>query len=406
MNTRRSDRDLLDSFASERCEGSFAELVARHYGLVFGVALRKCKRRDWAEDITQEVFILLARKGQNGLCIRSSLASWLYRATLNLTAHRVRKERRYEFRVEKLQKEQTAHSPFAPRDERLVDALEQALLSLNADERGIVLGHFCEGKTYVELGMELGKGADACRKQCTRALNKLTEWLASRGYNVPRSGIGVVIASALGFKAGDATAIAGTTSNALAVASGSSLRTASGLLLTNAAAILIGAAFPFLIAWPSVASRFASPRTPVIPTPGTVASSSSKVALPAENEGASLDLEWLARALQAGEQRETVPESTRLQVLMQELDETQIATLASIFEQHGYRRWDQLLMRWGALNPEAAVEFVRFEETVRGLTLEEIRFGRAMETIPTRLSNGYSRATRSVCWLSKTRSPR
>lgn len=68
-------------------EGSFAELVAQHQDLVFGVALRVTADRAAAEDIAQEAFVRAYRalKRYPGSRIEQmSLRPWLARISLNL----------------------------------------------------------------------------------------------------------------------------------------------------------------------------------------------------------------------------------------------------------------------------------------------------------------------------------
>jgi DNA-directed RNA polymerase specialized sigma24 family protein len=56
------DRELLESWAKQRSEPAFAELVQRHLPWVWSAALRQAGDRQLAEDVTQAVFALLARK--------------------------------------------------------------------------------------------------------------------------------------------------------------------------------------------------------------------------------------------------------------------------------------------------------------------------------------------------------
>jgi DNA-directed RNA polymerase specialized sigma24 family protein len=70
-----ADADLLRAFVREGSESAFRSLTERHVDLVFGTALRRTGHREAAQEITQNVFIALARKAA-WLQVRRSLAGW------------------------------------------------------------------------------------------------------------------------------------------------------------------------------------------------------------------------------------------------------------------------------------------------------------------------------------------
>ncbi|MCW5559434.1 MAG: sigma-70 family RNA polymerase sigma factor, partial [Verrucomicrobiae bacterium] len=71
-----TDAQLLREYAGSGSEAAFAELVSRYAGLVHAAALRQTGNPDWAEDVTQAVFVLLARKA-GALSPDIVLAGWL-----------------------------------------------------------------------------------------------------------------------------------------------------------------------------------------------------------------------------------------------------------------------------------------------------------------------------------------
>src|ERR1700677_641163 len=88
-----SEKEVIEIFRESRSEEAFAELVRRYAGLVYAVAKRRLANSALAEDITQIVFIRLAKafpKVRN----HAELAAWLHRTTVNVTIDTWRSESR------------------------------------------------------------------------------------------------------------------------------------------------------------------------------------------------------------------------------------------------------------------------------------------------------------------------
>ena len=81
MDDRSQDVDLLQAFARRSDQPAFASLVRRHLDLVYATALRKVGDSGAAEEITQDVFAVLARNAWR-FAAEDSVAAWLHRTTL------------------------------------------------------------------------------------------------------------------------------------------------------------------------------------------------------------------------------------------------------------------------------------------------------------------------------------
>src|SRR5262245_1705554 len=96
------DMELVREYAQENSDAAFAALVSRHVNLVYSVALRQVGDAHLAEDITQAVFIILARKA-GSLNQKTILPGWLCRTARYASADALKMQRRRQRR------EQEAH---------------------------------------------------------------------------------------------------------------------------------------------------------------------------------------------------------------------------------------------------------------------------------------------------------
>src|SRR4051812_44071000 len=97
-----TDLELLRRYSEDNSDGAFAALVKRHVNLVYSSAYRAVGAPHAAEEVTQAVFIILARKA-GSLRKGTILSGWLYQ-TARLTAANYR---RTESR--RAQREREAH---------------------------------------------------------------------------------------------------------------------------------------------------------------------------------------------------------------------------------------------------------------------------------------------------------
>src|SRR5271157_2620680 len=140
-----ADTELLREYVRQNSDEAFAALVARHVNLVHSAALRKTGNPHAAEEITQVVFILLAKKSA-GLQKGTILSGWLYQAARLTSASFLRTELRRLRREQKAGMESLSNGtePGVWRD--MAPMLEDAMGNLNERERNAIALRFFEGK--------------------------------------------------------------------------------------------------------------------------------------------------------------------------------------------------------------------------------------------------------------------
>jgi len=87
------DQDLIREYARNGAQASFGELVHRHVDLVYSTAFRVLRNAGLAEEVSQGVFVALARNAEK-LRHRAVLAGWLHQTARNFALETVRSEER------------------------------------------------------------------------------------------------------------------------------------------------------------------------------------------------------------------------------------------------------------------------------------------------------------------------
>jgi RNA polymerase sigma factor (sigma-70 family) len=219
MNRMMDDAELLCRYAASRAEDAFAELVRRHVNLVYRAALRQCGGdAHRADDVTQLVFTLLARKAPT-LARHPSLTGWLY-TTTHFTVRDVhRTERRRALREKEalIMQEPAREETTAADWERLRPVLDDAMQKLAERDRIALLRRFFEGRSFAQIAAGLSLTEDAARMRVERALEKLRALLARRGVTSTSAALGLMLTSEAAIAA-PASMAASVTGSALAMA--------------------------------------------------------------------------------------------------------------------------------------------------------------------------------------------
>lgn len=179
----QSDGELLAEFNARRSEPAFAELIQRHGNMVHGVCRRVLADHHEAQDVTQAVFLTLARKGA-ALHQTASIGGWLHtvawRLAKDVQASRFRRQRREERAMHDQPLADTA-----PPDTGLFKAeLDAALNQLPERYRQPLVLFHLEGQSLDEVGTALGLNPNTLRTRLVRARELLRKKLVRRGVTV------------------------------------------------------------------------------------------------------------------------------------------------------------------------------------------------------------------------------
>lgn len=236
------DLSLLREYARTNSEEAFAALVTRYVNLVYSVALRSVGDSHLAEEITQSVFIILARKA-GSLCDQTILPGWLCRTARYASANAQTRQRRRLHREQEAYMQnmltggsETASSQIqAETWNKIAPMLDGALGKLGQKDHDALVLRFFENKNFAEVGAALGASEDAAKMRVNRALEKLRKFFIKRGVTATA----VLIAGAISANSVQAAPVALAKSVAVvAVAKGAAASSSTLTLIKGALKIM------------------------------------------------------------------------------------------------------------------------------------------------------------------------
>jgi uncharacterized protein (TIGR03435 family) len=174
------DMELLREYVSRQSEPAFETLVARYVNLVYSTAVRQMRDPHLAQEITQAVFIILARKAPT-LGPDTIIPSWLHRTTVYAAADCLKSRRR------RAQREQEAHMQSLGETSedstwvQIAPLLDNAIAALGEKDRQALVLRYFQDKSMQEVGALLGASESAAKMRVNRALEKLRRFFLKRG---------------------------------------------------------------------------------------------------------------------------------------------------------------------------------------------------------------------------------
>src|SRR6266850_1853453 len=174
------DMDLVREYALHKSEESFTALVSRHINLVYSVALRQVGNTHQAEEITQTVFVTLARRA--GTLSRGTILSgWLFQTARLTAANFVRTQIRRTRREQEAYMQSRLDESGEDVWQKIGHLLNDAISGLAQKNLDAIVVRFIEGRHLKEVSATLGITGDAAKKRVPGAVEKLRAAFSARG---------------------------------------------------------------------------------------------------------------------------------------------------------------------------------------------------------------------------------
>ena len=274
------DGILLRRYVENGSDEAFAALVARYVNLVYSMAVRQVGNVHEAEEITQAVFIILAKKAAR-LRHERALSSWLFNTTRLTAINFARSEARRHRREQEAYMQRNLDESNEDLWQQMAPMLDAAVAALNEKDRRAIVLRFYEGRNLREVGDALCASEEAAKKRVARGLEKLQKYFSKRGISSTTS----VIAGAMSANSIQLAPVAlAKSATTLALAKGAGAGTAT-LAMTRGtltvaswlkAAVLVGSvtvatvgSITFMSSWFHLKGETFSDKVAEVSLPGT-----------------------------------------------------------------------------------------------------------------------------------------
>jgi RNA polymerase sigma factor (sigma-70 family) len=195
MSPLPEDRLLLHDFVTHGSRAAFESILRRYSRLVYSSALRQTRDTHLADDITQQVFILLARKAYR-IPRDVLLSAWLLATTRYCCANarRARRSRAHHERKAAMQSPtETSTADSSPDWDRLSPLLDAAIASLSRADQQAILLRFFENRPIPEIASIFNVSDDSARHRIFRAIGRLRTFLTRRNIDLSVASIDALL---------------------------------------------------------------------------------------------------------------------------------------------------------------------------------------------------------------------
>jgi RNA polymerase sigma factor (sigma-70 family) len=194
VSVERQDAGDLDEFVRTGSATAFERLARRYAGLVFTACMRRLGKREDAEDASQAVFLILARRAR--AVEPENLASWLHGTCLRASSVIARARQRrahHEEEAAAMGKTGAGATPAEWAEAR--PRLDGEIAELPGKLREAVSRHYLAGQSHAELARELGVPEGTVASRVNAGLERLRQRMAQRGSVLSAAMLGSLLAS-------------------------------------------------------------------------------------------------------------------------------------------------------------------------------------------------------------------
>lgn len=175
--------EISEDMITEAADGdinAFEQIYKKTSGFVYNVALRLAGNKHDAEEITQDVFITIHKK-LSGYRFESSLKTWIYRITYNLSINYLKKRSKERHRNisydDAMANPETNLEAIEAKTDKIEEDeeghIEKMLSELNPDQKACIILRSLEGLSYREIAEALKININTVRSRIKRAREAL-----------------------------------------------------------------------------------------------------------------------------------------------------------------------------------------------------------------------------------------
>lgn len=157
---------------------SFAAIVDQYQSMVYATCMRRLRNRDDADDVTQEVFLSLAKHASQ--ISSGNLGGWLHRCTVNAANSLLRSN------LARRSREKSAAVAGGGRDEvaewrQIEEVLDGCLAELSTEDRELLIERYFANRSQSELAEALGVDQATISRRLKKAIEQLRQQMANKG---------------------------------------------------------------------------------------------------------------------------------------------------------------------------------------------------------------------------------